>query len=286
MRLTSADIKTPQSQSTTLWLIDRKKSSLGSTNSSRARSHEYRRSVAQRQLSLPQGHLRSNPLPQPWARRESSHLFWAICSWIVMHLDLQNLPWEWKNSRDLFCDSNTIPKRDFLTPKSSSRAIAQSATWKVLSRQLRKHCWTSPYPTSSGFQGFIIEKSALKSLQGKENLQIYRFGTGTAQHMFCKSCGISPLTVPRSFPEGYNINYRCLQRDNVRSINVTPRDGQNWEQEMAKGNVGRPWTSVWRGFGSIAGYWPCFGTIWRGRESRWSARSSCERILIWSFSAL
>ncbi|KAM0798706.1 putative integron gene cassette protein [Usnea florida] len=90
-----------------------------------------------------------------------------------------------------------------------------------------------------GFQGFVIEKSALTSLEGRENLEVYRFGTGTAQHMFCKTCGISPLTVPRSYPEGYNINYRCLGKDTVTSVNVTPRDGQNWEQEMAKGNAGK-----------------------------------------------
>ena len=93
---------------------------------------------------------------------------------------------------------------------------------------------------SPGFQGFVIEKSALTSLEGRENLEVYRFGTGTAQHMFCKSCGISPLTVPRSYPEGYNINSRCLEKDTVRSVHVTPRDGQNWEQEMAKGNAGKP----------------------------------------------
>lgn len=86
----------------------------------------------------------------------------------------------------------------------------------------------------------MIQKPALKSLLGSENLETYRFGTGTAQHMFCKVCGISPLTVPRSFPEGYNINYRCLEKDNVRSVNVTARDGRNWEEEMAKGKFGQP----------------------------------------------
>ncbi|KAL2039522.1 hypothetical protein N7G274_007794 [Stereocaulon virgatum] len=80
-----------------------------------------------------------------------------------------------------------------------------------------------------GFIGFVIKADALKSLEGKEHLQEYRFNTGTAKHWFCKTCGISPLTVPRSFPEGYNINYRCLNRDNVRSATIIPRDGQNWE---------------------------------------------------------
>ena len=92
----------------------------------------------------------------------------------------------------------------------------------------------------TGFQGFVIEKPALKSLAGKDNLEIYRFGTGTAQHMFCKHCGISPMTVPRSYPEGYNINYRCLEKDSVGSVNVTLANGREWEVEMAKGNSGKP----------------------------------------------
>jgi len=48
------------------------------------------------------------------------------------------------------------------------------------------------------------------------------------------------LTVPRSFPEGYNINYRCLERENVGEVEVTARDGQNWEKVMADGMSGKP----------------------------------------------
>lgn len=94
--------------------------------------------------------------------------------------------------------------------------------------------------TSPGFLGFVIKAPALKSLEGKEHLEEYTFNTGTAKHWFCKTCGISPLTVPRSFPEGYNINYRCLQRDYVAFAEVTPRDGQHWEETMAKGDYGKP----------------------------------------------
>ncbi|KAL2050580.1 hypothetical protein ABVK25_009088 [Lepraria finkii] len=90
-----------------------------------------------------------------------------------------------------------------------------------------------------GFIGLIIKADALKSLEGNEYLQEYTFNTGTAKHWFCKTCGISPLTVPRSFPEGYNINYRCLQRDNVRSATITSMDGQNWEEAMAAGKFGK-----------------------------------------------
>jgi len=91
-----------------------------------------------------------------------------------------------------------------------------------------------------GFLGFTIPAPALTSLSGAENLSEYKFNTGTAKHWFCKTCGISPLTVPRSFPEGYNINFRCLERDNVRGFTVTKRDGQHWEESMKASNSGKP----------------------------------------------
>ena len=99
----------------------------------------------------------------------------------------------------------------------------------------------SPTPLP-GFLGLVIRADALKSLDGKEHLTEYTFNTGTAKHWFCKTCGISPLTVPRSFPEGYNINYRCLQQEHAREVKVTQRDGQHWEEEMAKsgGKYGKP----------------------------------------------
>ena len=95
---------------------------------------------------------------------------------------------------------------------------------------------------SAGFLGLVIPADALKSLEGKEHLTEYTFNTGTAKHWFCKTCGISPLTIPRSFPEGYNINYRCLQRENVGEVKVKQSDGQHWEEEMAKsgGKYGKP----------------------------------------------
>lgn len=80
-----------------------------------------------------------------------------------------------------------------------------------------------------GFLGLEIPASGLKTLEGKENLLEYRFNTGTAKHWFCKTCGICPLYVPRSSPDGYNINWRCLTKDAVGSHKIIQCDGQNWE---------------------------------------------------------
>ena len=38
----------------------------------------------------------------------------------------------------------------------------------------------------------------------------YTFLTGVAQHYFCRTCGVRPFYVPRSNPDGYSVNVRCL----------------------------------------------------------------------------
>ncbi|KAL8659733.1 MAG: hypothetical protein Q9226_000289 [Calogaya cf. arnoldii] len=80
-----------------------------------------------------------------------------------------------------------------------------------------------------GFLGLEIPASSLQSLAGKDNLSEYRFNTGTAKHWFCKTCGICPLYVPRSNPDGYSVNWRCLDKETFRSHRIVPADGQNWE---------------------------------------------------------
>ncbi|TKR87970.1 hypothetical protein L596_012286 [Steinernema carpocapsae] len=48
---------------------------------------------------------------------------------------------------------------------------------------------------------FIVNKKCFELLSGKDNLMTYRFNTGTAQHLFCKTCGVQSFYVPRSNPD-------------------------------------------------------------------------------------
>lgn len=82
--------------------------------------------------------------------------------------------------------------------------------------------------SKSGYLHFIVPKSAFRLLSGQDALTTYTFNTGVAQHYFCKVCGIKSFYVPRSNPDGYDINVRCLEPfpDNVT---VEPFDGRNWE---------------------------------------------------------
>lgn len=84
--------------------------------------------------------------------------------------------------------------------------------------------------TRTGFLHLIVPASQFRLLQGRDDLTCYTFNTGVAKHYFCKHCGCKPFYVPRSNPDGFSVNLRCIDRSTVNSVNITPFDGQNWEQ--------------------------------------------------------
>ncbi len=83
-----------------------------------------------------------------------------------------------------------------------------------------------------GFHHLIVEGDDFEILTGEDNLTDYRFNTGTARHLFCKTCGVKPFYVPRSHPDGWSVNANCVDRATVRSINVSEFDGANWEANV------------------------------------------------------
>jgi hypothetical protein len=83
----------------------------------------------------------------------------------------------------------------------------------------------------TGFLHWIVPASRFRLLTDPADLTTYTFNTGTAKHLFCRHCGIKSYYVPRSNPDGFDINVRCLDADATRTITVTPFDGDNWEAE-------------------------------------------------------
>ena len=83
--------------------------------------------------------------------------------------------------------------------------------------------------TPSGYLHLIVPRTHFHLLRGADALSDYRFGTGVARHLFCRRCGIKSFYVPRSNPDGYSVNARCLARDTIASLRIEPFDGQNWE---------------------------------------------------------
>lgn len=87
--------------------------------------------------------------------------------------------------------------------------------------------------SKTGYLHLIVPRSRFRLLAGEEALSTYTFNTGTAKHYFCATCGIKPFYVPRSHPDGYSVNTRCLDPGTVRSVAITEFDGRNWERAFS-----------------------------------------------------
>jgi hypothetical protein len=85
--------------------------------------------------------------------------------------------------------------------------------------------------SKSGFLHLIVPKDRFRLLSGEAALTTYTFNTGVAKHTFCKICGIKPFYVPRSHPEGMDVNVNCLDT-RPSTITIEEFDGQNWEQHV------------------------------------------------------
>lgn len=86
--------------------------------------------------------------------------------------------------------------------------------------------------SKTGYLHLIVKRDAFRLLQGEEALSTYTFNTGTAKHLFCRYCGVKPFYVPRSHPDGYSINARCLDPGTLTGMNIHPFDGRNWEASV------------------------------------------------------
>ncbi len=86
----------------------------------------------------------------------------------------------------------------------------------------------------SGFLHLIVPAARFRLLSGGESLTTYTSGAGVAKHLFCKVCGIKSFYVPRSNPDGFSVNLRCLDQGTVGEVSVEPFDGKNWEAHAHK----------------------------------------------------
>ena len=83
----------------------------------------------------------------------------------------------------------------------------------------------------------IVPRDRFTLTAGEEYLTEYKFNTGTAKHLFCKSCGVKSFYIPRSHPDGVTVNARCLDPDTLEGMNIKQFDGQNWEHYYPKGRA-------------------------------------------------
>ena len=86
--------------------------------------------------------------------------------------------------------------------------------------------------TKKGFVHLIVPPDRFTLLQGEQSLATYTFNTGIAKHHFCRTCGIHPFYRPRSHPDCYDVNARCLDNNILSQLDIKPFDGAHWEQNI------------------------------------------------------
>jgi hypothetical protein len=89
--------------------------------------------------------------------------------------------------------------------------------------------------SKSGYLHLIVPADRFKLLSGAEVLTTYGFNTGAARHLFCSVCGIKSFYVPRSHPDGYSVNARCLDPGTVTGMRIHPINGRDWEKQYPEG---------------------------------------------------
>jgi hypothetical protein len=82
----------------------------------------------------------------------------------------------------------------------------------------------------SGYLHLIVPAARFSLLCGAQSLTAYRFNTHTAQHLFCSVCGVKSFYVPRSHPDGFSVNARCIDPGTILELSIVQSNGREWEQ--------------------------------------------------------
>jgi hypothetical protein len=86
----------------------------------------------------------------------------------------------------------------------------------------------------TGFVHMVVPESRLRILAGGDRLTSYRFNTGVAEHLFCRVCGVKSFYRPRSNPDGWSVNARCLDDPDAVRLDMSVFDGAHWEEHWRR----------------------------------------------------
>lgn len=84
----------------------------------------------------------------------------------------------------------------------------------------------------TGFIHVMVSHRDFELLSGRDSLASYRFGTGTAEHLFCRRCGVKSFYQPHSHPDSWSLNARCF--DEAIELSIEQFDGRDWSAAKAK----------------------------------------------------
>lgn len=88
----------------------------------------------------------------------------------------------------------------------------------------------------SGYLHLIVPHNQFTLVSGRDQLTSYRFGTGKAEHLFCRICGVKSFYQPRSHPNCWSVHFACLDDASHLEPQIIDFDGKNWDQAAAELN--------------------------------------------------
>lgn len=88
----------------------------------------------------------------------------------------------------------------------------------------------------SGHQELLVHQDRFQLSSGHQFLKEYRFGDKRADHTFCVVCGIMPFYRPKSNPDCYSVNARCVDIGFAETVEYVEFDGQNWQASIDAGS--------------------------------------------------
>ncbi len=84
----------------------------------------------------------------------------------------------------------------------------------------------------TGFLHVMVAHGKFTLERGADALTRYRFGTGAAEHLFCRHCGVKSFYQPRSHPGAWSLNAHCF--DGPVELAIEPFDGRDWDEARAR----------------------------------------------------
>lgn len=82
--------------------------------------------------------------------------------------------------------------------------------------------------SSNDYLHWFVPHEKFSLLSSPSALTEYRFHTKQARHLFCSRCGVKSFYQPRSHPQCWSVNARCVDALDWQCLKIRLFDGQSW----------------------------------------------------------